>query len=349
MADRPTPTVTVVMPVRNEAHYIVASLRAVLAQDYPADLMEVLVVDGESTDGTLELVRATTHDRNNVRVIQNPRRIVASGLNAALAEARGEVIVRIDGHCEVPPGYVSACVRHLQEEHVDGVGGAVITIGETRVARAIANAMSCPFGVGNSAFRVTRGVTKLADTVPFPAYTRDAIDRAGPYDEELVRNQDDEYNYRLRGIGARILLAGDVASTYHSRSTLRRLWRQYFDYGYWKVRVMQKHPLQMRVRQFAPPMLVLLLLLGLVLAPFSTAAAIATTLVLAAYLVGVLLASLLQAREDWRLVVPLPLAFATLHIAYGLGFLTGLVAFWHRWRDARTVRPRSRRASPTPG
>ncbi len=325
--------VTVIMPIRNEAAFIGRSLGAVLAQDYPHDLLDVLVVDGRSTDKTRDVVRSVANGYTRVRLLDNPAGIVATGLNLALKEARGDVIVRIDGHCEVPPHYVRTCVKHLDEDQVDGVGGAVRTVGDTLTARAIATAMSCQFGVGNSAFRTTRGVSQLTDTVAFPAYTRAAITRAGPYDEELVRNQDDEYNYRLRSLGARILLAGDVESIYHGRASLRRLCRQYFEYGYWKVRVMQKHPRQMRARQAAPALLVLSLALGTLLSLLSPLAAYATALLLLTYLAATAAASIAQARTDWRMLPILPLAFVTLHLAYGLGFLTGLVAFWRRWRS----------------
>ncbi len=324
--------VTVIMPIRNEAAFIGRSLGAVLAQDYPHDLLDVLVVDGRSTDKTRDVVRSVANGYTRVRLLDNPAGIVATGLNLALKEARGDVIVRVDGHCEVPPHYVRTCVKHLDEDQVDGVGGAVRTVGDTLTARAIATAMSCKFGVGNSAFRTTRGVSQLTDTVAFPAYTRAAITRAGPYDEELVRNQDDEYNYRLRSLGARILLAGDVESIYHGRASLRRLCRQYFEYGYWKVRVMQKHPRQMRARQAAPALLVLSLALGALLSLWSPIAGYATALLLLTYLTATAAASIAQARTDWRMLPILPLAFITLHLAYGLGFLTGLVAFRRRWR-----------------
>jgi succinoglycan biosynthesis protein ExoA len=325
--------VTVIMPIRNEAAFIHRSLGAVLAQDYPPDLLDILVVDGRSTDRTRDVVHTVANGSPHVRLLDNPGGIVATGLNIALAEARGDVIVRVDGHCEVPPDYVRTCVKHLDEDQVDGVGGAVRTVGDTLTARAIATAMSCKFGVGNSAFRTTRGrgISQLTDTVAFPAYTRAAITRAGPFDEELVRNQDDEYNYRLRSLGAKILLAGDIESIYHGRASLRRLCRQYFEYGYWKVRVIQKHPRQMRARQAAPTLLVLSLALGAVLSFFSPLAAYATLLLLLTYLAATLVASITQAREDWRMLPILPLAFITLHVAYGLGFLTGLVAFRRRW------------------
>ena len=169
-----------------------------------------------------------------------------------MREARGEIIVRVDGHCEIAPDYVRRCVEHLQDPSVPAVGGPLETIGHGPLSRAIAAAMSSWFGVGGSAFRIVRDRTLLTDTVAFPGYTRAIMERAGPFDEELVRNQDDEYNYRLRKMGARILLASDIRARYYSRSSLRSLGRQYLQYGYWKVRVMQKHPWQMKARHFAP-------------------------------------------------------------------------------------------------
>ena len=160
--------------------------------------------------------------------------------------------MRVDGHCEIASDYVRRCVEHLRRGEADGVGGSIETIGATPPSRAIALAMSSRFGVGNSAFRTERAATHLVDTVPFPAYTREMMRRAGPFDEELVRNQDDEFNFRIRELGGRILMAADVRSRYESRGSLRSLARQYFQYGYWKVRVMQKHPRQMSARHFVP-------------------------------------------------------------------------------------------------
>jgi hypothetical protein len=238
----------------------------------------------------------------------------------------------VDGHCEIAPDYVRRCVEHLQNEGVDGVGGPCETLGVTYVAQVVAAAMSTPFGVGNSAFRTMPRKTMLTDTIAFPAYTRAALDKAGPFDEELVRNQDDEYNYRLRKLGARLLLACDVRSRYYSRNSLRSLWRQYFQYGYFKVRVLQKHALQMRVRQFVPPVFVIALLLALGAAPFTPLGRYALALVTGLYLVANLGASVWTARmKGLRLFPLLPLAFATLHLSYGLGFLSGLVKFWNRW------------------
>jgi glycosyltransferase involved in cell wall biosynthesis len=334
-----TPLVSVILPIRNEAHYIARSLGAVLKQDYPADRMEVMVVDGMSTDGTREIVKSMSAGSPRVQLIDNIRRIAPTALNAAIARAGGEILIRVDGHCEIERDYVRRCVDHLRNDGVDGVGGPLQTIGESVIARGIAVAMSSTFGVGDSAFRTVNNKTMLVDTIAFPAYTRNIVERVGLFDEELARNQDDDYNYRLRKIGARVLLAADVRSRYYSRSSLRSLWRQYFQYGYWKVRVMQKHPRQMRPRQFVPPLFVAALLLSLAAAPltfiFGTWFVSPFVLAAGSYTCANLAASISTTvkRRDWPLSVLLPIAFATLHLSYGLGFLVGLIKFRNRWGD----------------
>jgi succinoglycan biosynthesis protein ExoA len=328
------PFVTILMPVRNEAGAIARSLGAVLAQDYPAGRVEIIIADGMSTDATRQVIRDFQRQRADMRLIDNPGKIVPTGLNAALRLAQGEIIVRVDGHCEIAPDYVSRCVSHILTGEVDGVGGSTETIGKTRTAQAIAIAMSSPFGVGDSAFRTESGKTMLADSVPFPAYTRAIIRRAGLYDEELARNQDDEYNYRLRKLGAKLLLAADVHSKYDSRSSLRSVWRQYYQYGYWKVRVLQKHPLQMRPRQFVPPLFVAGLLVSGLCGLAWPPARWLFLAILAAYLIANLGASTYTAlRRGWKHLPLLPLVYAILHLSYGLGFLVGLLRFANRWGD----------------
>ena len=322
------PLVSVIMPVRNEAAYIERSLGAVLGQEYPAERLEILVVDGMSDDGTREAVLTHATADPRVRLLDNPAGIVPPGLNIGIGRARGEIVVRVDGHCEIAPDYVRRCVEHLLAGHdgtpVEAVGGPIETIGETDEAAAIALAMSSWFGVGGSAFRTIKDRPLLVETVAFPAYRRATLQRLGPFDEELVRNQDDEYNYRLLKSGGRILLSPDIRSRYYSRGSLRSLWRQYYQYGYWKVRVMQKHPRQMRARQFVPPAFVTGLIgsaaLGLVLRPFR----LLLGAVLALYLAANVVASLSVGREHApRLLVIHPI----LHLSYGLGFLVGLAHF----------------------
>jgi succinoglycan biosynthesis protein ExoA len=332
------PFVTIIMPIRNEAGFIRRSLGAVLAQDYPAGRLEIIIADGMSDDDTRSIITqlAAQQPTTPIRLLDNPAQIVPTGLNAALQLAQGEIIVRVDGHCEIAPDYVRRSVTHLQQQPVAGVGGPLETIGETPLAQTIALAMSSPFGVGNSAFRTVRDKTMLVDTVAFPAYRREVLQQAGPFDDELVRNQDDEYNYRLRKQGLKILLAADVKAKYYSRSGWRSLWRQYFQYGFWKVRVLQKHPAQMRPRQFVPPLFVAGLLGSAGLGLFSRAGRQLLAVVTTLYGVANLGASLWTAgrsSDRHRHLHRLPLVYAILHLSYGLGFLAGLVRFWRRWRE----------------
>jgi glycosyltransferase involved in cell wall biosynthesis len=330
------PMVTVVMPVRNERMYISRSLGAVLQQDYPASRIEIIVADGMSTDGTPEFVRSLEAEHSNITLIDNPGRIAPTGLNLAIDASRGEIILRVDGHCEIARDHVRGCVRLLRDHEADGVGGPLETIGETPLARVIAVAMGSRFGVGGSAFRTVRDRMLLTDTVAFPAYRRTAIERAGRFDEDLVRNQDDEYNYRLRKMGGKILLSPAIPVRYWSRGSLASLWRQYFQYGFFKVRVLQKHPWQMKARQFAPPLFAGTVIAAALSAPFSAAGAWVFAGVIGAYVVANLAFSIKESgRLDARLRPVLPIAFATLHIAYGLGFLAGLFRFWNRWGTAR--------------
>ena len=256
------PFVSVILPVRNEEAYIRGALDSLLAQDYPPERTEILVVDGQSDDRTREIVETIANDRPDpaIRLVDNPERIAATALNRGLVEARGEIVARVDGHCEVQPGHLEAAVEALHADQADCVGGPVETVGETPTAKAIAAAMASRFGVGDSAFRVDPDRRAQVDTVPFPALRREVLEAAGPFDEELVRNQDDEYSFRLRKLGFRVLLEPRMRSRYFSRGTLRSLWSQYLQYGYWKVRVLQKHPAQMRWRHFVPPAFALALL-----------------------------------------------------------------------------------------
>ncbi len=335
-----TPFVTVIMPVQNEERFIARSLGAVLNQDYPEESMEVVIADGRSTDNTRGLVEGLAKNSAiRVTIVDNPGKIVSCGINLAVKQALGSVIVRVDGHCEIARDYVSRCVDSIVQEGVDGVGGPIETIGATPIAQTIAAAMSSKFGVGGSSFRTVKDRTMLVDTIPFPAYKRSTMQDAGPYDEELVRNQDDEYNYRLRKMGAKLLLDQNVRARYFSRSDLRSLWHQYYQYGYWKVRVMQKHPLQMRARQFVPPIFVLVVVTLTAFAMLSGDARMLLSGLLLSYAVVAVACSLILYGSDRNLKIGwLPLVFAVLHFSYGFGFLSGLLRFWNRWGDRESAR-----------
>ena len=330
----PYPFVSILIPIRNEAAYIDRCMDLVRSQDYDRNNFEILVADGMSNDGTRDKLKAHKINDSRVKVFDNPGKIVATGLNILTQHARGEILIRVDGHCVIAPDYVSNCVRHIQSEGVDAVGGPMCSVGEDTISQAIALAMSARFGVGYSCFRTESDQTKLVDTVPFPAYTRAIIEKVGPYDEEMVRNQDDEYNYRIRKAGGRILLAADVRSIYYSRGSLKKLWHQYYKYGFYKVRVLQKLPAQMRPRQFVPLLFMLALMVAVLLSLAAPWGWLALAGILGVYLITNFVVSFALAfTEGWQYFGWLPLAFATLHVSYGIGFLVGLFKFWNRWGD----------------
>lgn len=326
------PFVSVIMPVRNEAPFITRSLGAVLRQTYPSDRLEVVVADGMSTDNTREIIETLAANAEfPIHIVDNPKLIAPSGLNHAFKKATGDIIIRIDGHCEIENTYVENCVDLLISGKADGVGGPIQTIGETFRSRAIAIAMSSNFGVGGSAFRTIDDREMYTDTVAFPGYTRKIIELAGAFDEELVRNQDDEYNYRIRELGGKILLSPTIRSLYFSRSTFRSLWRQYFQYGYWKVRVLQLHPRQMSYRQFVPFVFISSLLLFGILTLFWPFGGWLLTMVALMYLSVNIIAAMRAAKARPAMAAAVLFSFLILHFSYGLGSLFGLIAFRNRW------------------
>lgn len=322
------PFVSILMPVRNEQAFIRYSLAAVLNQNYPDDLVEVLVIDGLSDDGTRDIVQELGRTSvPQVTLLDNPAGIVPPALNIGIRQAKGDIILRVDGHCEIAPDYVSQCVKTLEQTGADCVGGPMLTVGETAVARAIASAQSSPFGVGGVAFRTGREEGAFVDTLAFGAYRREVFERIGGFDEELVRNQDDEFNFRLIQAGGKIWLDPSIRSVYYSRASLPKLWRQYYQYGLYKVRVMQKRGGVAAWRQLVPGLFVLSIL-GSFLLSLITRQKRWVTAVATPYLIANLSATTYTVRGRWHIAPVMPLAFAVLHIAYGLGFLHGL---WH-WR-----------------
>ena len=331
------PLVSVIMPVRNEESFIHRSLGAILKQSYSKDLMEIIIADGMSSDNTRQII-AQIRDNTDIpiEIVDNPERIAPTGLNCAIAKSKGDIIVRVDGHCEIETDYVENCVKHLLAGKAEAVGGPIETIGKTLQSKAIALAMSSAFGVGGSAFRTINDREMYVDTVAFPGYKRETIDATGAFNEELVRNQDDEYNYRLRKRGGRILLSPEIRSRYYSRSSFKSLWRQYFQYGYWKVRILQLHPKQMSLRQFIPFLFVSSIAgLGL-LSIFFSVGRWGLAFILSLYLLANLIATIKTTYKTKISLMPLIfISFMILHFSYGLGFLVGLFAFRNRWEGIK--------------
>ena len=312
------------MPVRNEGFYINQSLQAIVTQEYPKDSMEIIVVDGMSDDNS-----RTAISDFDVQILDNSAKIVPRALNIGLAHSKGDIIIRIDGHCKISSNYVSQCVQLLQETGADNVGGSQWAVGTNIISKAIAIATSSPFGVGNSYFHFS---TKPAwvDSVYLGAYRRDVFARIGNFDEELVRNQDDELNFRLRQAGGKIWFDPSLKVKYYCRSSLGKLWKQYFQFGFFKVRVIQKRKALSSWRHLIPATFVL----GLV-GSLSVGLIIQNIIILFSvvgpYMIANLTISVFSTRHNLQLLPLLPLAFFILHFSYGLGFLWGLWKWRKHW------------------
>lgn len=289
--------------------------------------MELIVADGLSTDNTRDVLWDIAHHDPRVRVIENPGRIVSSGLNAALETARGAIIIRMDAHTLYAPDYIRQCIAALRETGAENVGGPALTSGEGYFQTAISAAYHSPFAVGGARFH-NPDYEGFVDTVPYGCWPRRVFSEIGLFDEELVRNQDDEFNLRLIRSGGKIWQSPRIKSWYRPRGSLRDLFRQYCQYGYWKVRVIQKHRLPASIRHVIPG-LSLLSLAGLFLLSLWWRPAIwVLATVVALYAAGILGASLVTAaKRGWKLLPVLPVVFATYHVSYGLGFLRGLWDF----------------------
>jgi len=318
------PTVTVIIPVRNEDAFIRQSLAAVLTQDYPSDHMEVLVIDGGSNDNTREIVQAMMRDYPILHLLDNPQKITPAALNVGVRHARGKYIIRVDSHTIVAPDYVRQCVALLDTTDAVNVGGLMQPVGQTYVGQAVALSTTSPFGIGDSKFHYDAR-EQYVDTVYMGAFRREIFDKAGLFDEELIRNQDYELNIRIREAGEKILLSPKIVSSYTPRSSLSALWRQYFQYGRWKVRTLQKHPQSLRWRQTIPALFVGSFFISFLLGLGWTPALWMFGFILSAYLLTNLVASTMVAsRGGWQYLPVLPVVFATIHFSWGLGFWYGI-------------------------
>jgi succinoglycan biosynthesis protein ExoA len=328
------PFVTIIVPILNEADHIWRCLVAISEQEYPCDKIEIFVVVGISRDNTRNIVHdfATNHPKLAISILDNSEKIVPISLNIALRQAKGEIIVRVDGHTIIARDYVWQCVQALQGSGAENVGGRMNAIGTNSFGRTVALATSTAFGVGGGRFHFSTR-EEWVYTVYMGAWPIRVFRNIGLFDEELVRDQDDEFNFRLRDRGGRILLTPKIKSVYIVRSNPKALWKQYFQYGFWKVRVMQKHPRQMSLRQFVPPVFILALFASALLALLPVTR-VFSPIVLLSYILFNLSASIITAaKKGWKNLPLLPIVFAILHFSYGLGFINGLIHFWNRWND----------------
>ena len=315
---------SVICPIYNEENRIEDCILSVIAQDYPKEDLEVLFVDGRSDDRTREIIGEYSQRYPFIRLLDNPQRIVPTGLNFGIRAAKGDVILRLDAHAKYPTDYFSVLVNKLRNSNADNVGGVCNTLPaqDTPVCRAIAHAMSSPFGMGNSHFRIGTDHEMWVDTVPFGCFRREIFDKVGLFDEELVRNQDDEFNGRIILNGGRILLLPQVSVDYFARDSVRKTAKMFYQYGLFKPLVNKKLQKPTTLRQFFPPLFFAGIIIGGLLSLFFPVIRWLYFGVLILYvLAGLFFGLNIQSR--WPDILWMPIIFATIHLSYGCGYWIG--------------------------
>jgi len=331
-------TVSVVMPVYNEEKYIDKCIQSLLEQDYPVADMEWIFVDGQSKDATVQILDGYAEKYPDlIRVYDNPNKIVPYAMNIGIAQAKGKYIVRLDAHADYAPDYISKCVHYLNTTDAENVGGLADTKSHGFVGCAIAKMLSSKFGVGNSQFR-TDGESGYVDTVPFGAFRREVFTKYGGYDERLVRNQDNEMNYRIRKNGGKIYLARDIRLAYYCRDTIKGIAQMALKNGMWNVITMKLCPGSMGLRHFVPLAFVasLAVLIPLSFLHYFFAVGLGLELLLYFVLDGLFSAKKAESVKEWLLLMAL---FPIFHIAYGWGSVKGLCKLLTKQYRDNTYQP----------
>jgi succinoglycan biosynthesis protein ExoA len=324
------PTISIIVPCYNEEKTIHLLLQSIYDQTWVKSDLEVVIADGQSSDGTRQKIQEfqTAHPDLAIRLVVNPRRNIPAALNCAIAASAGGTIVRLDGHSQPAPDYVERCMADLNAGCGEMVGGVwrILPGGKGWIPLSIAQAAAHPFGVGDALYRYATQPA-FVDTVPFGAFRRELLEKVGAYDESLLTNEDYEFNTRIRQSGGRIWLDPAIHSVYFARSNLLALAKQYGRYGFWKFKMLQRYPRTLRWRQALPPVFVFSLIFLAVLAFFWNLAAWLLLLDVLFYLVFLVFGAISPARRavDFRLIAGIPLAIATMHLAWGAGFLGSVV------------------------
>jgi len=321
----PIRTISVVAPVRNEGANVDHFVSDLAAQDFRGEL-EVLVADGNSSDDSAERLRAAAWAAGlNLRIVDNPAGWVSQGLNACIKHARGDLIVRLDCHSRYPADYLRRCAELSEQTGAWNVGGRLVPTGTTPMERAVACAMDSPFG-GIGWTRAAASGPVTTDTVTFGAFRPEAFEHVGLFDETLVRNQDDEFNLRLRRAGGQIMLDPEITVMYRPRGSIGRVWSQYYEYGLWKVPVMLKHRRVLTMRSMAPLAFLLATVLLFAVAarfPFARRLLVLQWSLYGAAGVAFAARSVSEHGESWDLMPRVLAAFPAFHLGHGSGQAVG--------------------------
>lgn len=323
------PKVSIIIPCRNEEKFIGQCLDSLLSNDYPKENIEIFIIDGRSTDCTLEIIKEYQKDYPFITLLDNPKKITPTALNIGIKRANYDIVVRIDAHATYKKDYISKSVRYLKDYNADNVGGIWIIIPRenTLVGNAIAQTLSHRFGTGNAYYKIGAKELKWVDTVPFGCYRKEIFNKIGEFNENLVRSQDMEFNLRLRKNGGKILLIPEIVGYYYVRSKLKDFFVHNFKDGVWAIYPLKFVKIPLRLRHYIPFLFVSGLIVMAILSVFVSFFKWVFLGVLVLYLLASLISSFQVALEkrNWKLFFMMPVAFFVRHFGYGLGSLWGIV------------------------
>lgn len=320
--------ISIICPIYNEEKFIGKCIESILKQDYDLKKIEVFFIDGMSTDHTRQIVGEFAAKYPFIKVLDNPHKVVPFALNIGVKNSIGDYVIRIDAHCTYPSNYISTLIKYANQLDCDNVGALCRTLpaNNTTKCLAISLGMSHKFGVGNSLFRVgVNNVTKV-DTVPFGCFKKTIFDKVGLFDEELIRNQDDEFNGRIIKNGGSIYLVPELVIDYFARDSISKTSKMFYQYGLFKPLVNRKLGSPATIRQFFPLVFLIGLVAGFLLSfvHFSFFCIYASVLTLYSILCLLFSIQLTSKYKKTGLLIYMPIIFATLHISYGWGYLKGL-------------------------
>ena len=315
------PSVSILLPIRNEEDFIAQTLKSIIEQDYPKEKLELVIADGDSSDGTISEINKLKKEFNNLKILHNKHKTMPKGFNLALNSSKSDIVLMLGGHSVLPKNYISKSIKNLKNYNSSCAGGVIQAIGDGFWGNIIASSISSVFGVGNVSFRLKNIKSGYVNSIPFGCYNRSIFDKIGDLDEELIRNQDDEFNFRLTQSGYKIWQDSSLVIKYFCRLSLKKLFNQYLQYGLFKVRVIQKRKTLISFRHIIPSLFLISLLIPVM-----------SIYIFFAYFLLGLFFSIKINKFNIAKLIACQITFFIIHLSYGLGFIFGQFKFINKWK-----------------
>ena len=315
------PSVSILLPIRNEEDFIGQTLKSIIEQDYPKEKLELVIADGGSNDGTITKINKLKKEFFNLKILHNKHKTMPKGFNLALNSSKSDIVLMLGGHSVLPKNYISKSVENLKNYNSSCAGGVIQAFGDGFWGNVIARSISSVFGVGNVPFRIKNSKSGYVNSIPFGCYKRSIFDIIGKLDEELIRNQDDEFNFRMNQFGYKIWQDSSLVIKYFCRLSLKKLFNQYLQYGIYKVRVIQKRRSLISFRHIIPSLFLISLFVP----------SISIYIFLAYFLSGLYFSIKINKFNITKLIA-CQITFFIIHLSYGLGFIFGQFRFINKWK-----------------